>query len=226
MPHGLFLRLLELVRKELGADDARVELGGREPVDPRTVFSVLTDGSRLVVVFAEPPADRTAKAEQLERLVESFGQTLNEAASAAPRRRSTRPSAWTRRSRSGARAPAAVRRVAIYTSLCVGQIGAQRHTDDPRCGRDGERATVLRAGRDFDASWRSTKMICAAPARLASRASAPVGGRASAARLVAAAHCHVRSGASARREALRRHPRWAHTSQSANSCAASQHYML
>ena len=41
MAQGLFLRLLELVRKELGADDARVELGGREPNDPRKVMKAL-----------------------------------------------------------------------------------------------------------------------------------------------------------------------------------------
>jgi hypothetical protein len=157
MPHGLFLRLLELVRKELGADDARVELGGREPVDPRIVFSVLTDGSRLVVVFAEPPADRAAKAEQLERLVESFGQTLNEG-SVPPAPLPPLDTAFRRldaalealRSRTGSTSAVIID---LHSPVLWGSSEPQRHADDAAVLVElGEALrTLLRAGLDIDA---------------------------------------------------------------------------
>ena len=49
------LRFLELLCKELGAEDARLELGGRDPEDRGLVFANLPDEFRLVAVFAEPP---------------------------------------------------------------------------------------------------------------------------------------------------------------------------
>lgn len=157
MPHGLFLRLLELVRKELGADDARVELGGREPVDPRAVFSVLTDGSRLVVVFAEPPADRAAKSQQLERLVESFGQTLSEG-SVPPVPLPPLDTAFRRldaalealRSRTGSTSAVIID---LHSPVLWGSSEPQRHTDDAAVLTElGEALrTVLRAGLDLDA---------------------------------------------------------------------------
>ncbi len=66
------LRLVELARRELDGDDARLELGGREPRDPRLVWVVLEDAWRLVVSFDEPPADRELRQGRLQALVEAF----------------------------------------------------------------------------------------------------------------------------------------------------------
>ncbi|MCE7890157.1 MAG: hypothetical protein DYH12_10760 [Sorangiineae bacterium PRO1] len=46
------LRLLELVRRDLGAEDARAEIGGAEPADPRLVSAPHRGGFRVVAVFA------------------------------------------------------------------------------------------------------------------------------------------------------------------------------
>ena len=63
------LRFLELVVRELSAVDARVELGGRDPDDPRLVWRMAPSGGRVVVVFDEPPADRTDVERRLEALI-------------------------------------------------------------------------------------------------------------------------------------------------------------
>lgn len=78
------LRFLELVRKELGADDARAELGGRDPDDPRLVWTNLAGGWRLVGVFDEPPNDRAGVQAQLDRLVEGFSQQVVHPSSMPP----------------------------------------------------------------------------------------------------------------------------------------------
>jgi hypothetical protein len=157
MPQGLFLRLLELVRKELGGEDARVELGGREPTDPRAIFSVLPDGARLVVVFAQPPEDREAKSEQLERLVESFGETLNEG-SVPPAPLPPLDAAFKRldaalealRTRTGSVGAVIVD---LHSPVLWGSAEPQRHTDDAAVLVElGEALrAVLRAGLDIDA---------------------------------------------------------------------------
>src|SRR3954469_11489450 len=63
------LRFLELVVRELSAADARVELGGRDPDDPRLVFRMAPSGGRVVVVFDSPPEDRPAVERRLEALI-------------------------------------------------------------------------------------------------------------------------------------------------------------
>jgi len=156
MPRGLFLRLLELVRKELSADDARVELGGRDPVDPCCIFSVLQDGSRLVVVYEAPPADREEKRARLEQLIESFGQGLNEGSVPPPplppldagfRRLDAALEAL--RSRTGSVGAIIVD---LHSPVLWGSAEPQRHTDDAtlliELG-DALRA-VLRAGMALD----------------------------------------------------------------------------
>ena len=70
------LRFLDLVRRELGALDARAELGGKDPDDPRLLFTRLPDGFRLVVVFERCPRDRAGCQARLERLAETFSHTL------------------------------------------------------------------------------------------------------------------------------------------------------
>jgi hypothetical protein len=72
-------RLLDLVIRELKADDARVELGGRVSEDPRVVSHELRPGARLVAVLAAPPPDIAAAQARLQRVAESFAGTMDEA---------------------------------------------------------------------------------------------------------------------------------------------------
>lgn len=67
-----WLRLIDIVRRELSAADARVEIGGQPPDDPRIVHCELSEGARIVAVFAEPPADRHAATERLQTVVDTF----------------------------------------------------------------------------------------------------------------------------------------------------------
>lgn len=66
------LRLLDLVRQDLGAADARAEIGGGEPTDPKLVWAAHPGGFRVVVVFNEAPADPGDKHRRLVELLESF----------------------------------------------------------------------------------------------------------------------------------------------------------
>jgi hypothetical protein len=75
------LRFLELVVRELSASDARVELGGRDPVDPHVVFRVAANGGRVVVVFDAPPENRAAVEERLATLVNTLYGATEHAAS-------------------------------------------------------------------------------------------------------------------------------------------------
>lgn len=63
-------RFLSLVARELGAEDARVELGGRP--DPGAIWAPLEGEFRVVALFATPPADPEAKREALTALAASF----------------------------------------------------------------------------------------------------------------------------------------------------------
>ncbi|MCB9597340.1 MAG: hypothetical protein H6719_31740 [Sandaracinaceae bacterium] len=66
------LRLLSLVKRELDADDARAELGGRDPSDPKLVWAPMGDAWRVVAVFDAPPERREAKQERLRALLAPF----------------------------------------------------------------------------------------------------------------------------------------------------------
>lgn len=82
------LRFLEYVRRELGADDVRGEIGGREPGED-AVWGTMPGGIRVVAVFDAPPADIDDKRAKLRQLVESFaslGARDEVAASAPPQR--------------------------------------------------------------------------------------------------------------------------------------------
>jgi hypothetical protein len=81
------LRFLELVARELSASDARVELGGRDPEDPRLVFRTAPTGARVVVVFDAPPPDRAAVEQRLETMVDTLygGMTEQSPSSSPPR---------------------------------------------------------------------------------------------------------------------------------------------
>ncbi|MDB4989347.1 MAG: hypothetical protein JWN04_4525, partial [Myxococcaceae bacterium] len=72
-----WLKLLDLVCHKLGADDARVEIGGKAPDDARHVWAVLQDGRRLVVIYSAPPEHRADAEARLAALLESFRGTLD-----------------------------------------------------------------------------------------------------------------------------------------------------
>ncbi|HEX4352715.1 MAG TPA: hypothetical protein VHZ95_07380 [Polyangiales bacterium] len=84
-------RFLELVTRELGADDARAELGGRDPNDAGIVFKNLPDGWRIVALFDTPPADRAAVQSKLDSFAESFRHTLAELHPPVPTTSNTLP---------------------------------------------------------------------------------------------------------------------------------------
>ncbi len=71
-----WLKLLDLVCHKLGADDARIEIGGRDPDDPKVVWAPIEEGRRLVALFKTPPFDRAATEGRLLALLEGFRETL------------------------------------------------------------------------------------------------------------------------------------------------------
>jgi hypothetical protein len=91
MSDGPLLRLLEMARRELGAEDARVEIGGAEPADDCLVWVRLSESRRVVVRFAQPTIDREKARERLLTLVEAYSGT----AAAASEQRMGPPGALT-----------------------------------------------------------------------------------------------------------------------------------
>lgn len=74
------LRLLELVCRELEAEDAYVRLGGRSDDEPPEVLAhELRPGCRLVVRLAEPPTRPEQTAARLAELAEAFTGTVEHA---------------------------------------------------------------------------------------------------------------------------------------------------
>jgi hypothetical protein len=76
--HAAILRFLDLLCKELGADDARVEIGGRDPEDPRLLWLDVEGGFRLVLVFKEIPAGRAFVQQRLVQLAAGFAHTVHD----------------------------------------------------------------------------------------------------------------------------------------------------
>jgi hypothetical protein len=76
-------RFLALVRRELGAEDARVldaeGDGNRTAEDPVELWCRMADGRGVAARFATPPADREAKQRRLEMLVGTFDGVVEEA---------------------------------------------------------------------------------------------------------------------------------------------------
>ncbi len=76
MSDDQLLRLLALVRRELSADDARVEIGGRPPADdPLHLWVPIGPQRRLVATFREPPGERDRLSERLGGLARAFSDT-------------------------------------------------------------------------------------------------------------------------------------------------------
>ncbi len=81
-------RLLNLVRRELGATEARLVPSGETPrSDARHVSCRLPDGSSVEATFEESPADREARQRRLEMLASTFDTMVEE----APSSRRSRP---------------------------------------------------------------------------------------------------------------------------------------
>ncbi|HET6333944.1 MAG TPA: hypothetical protein VFG30_12070 [Polyangiales bacterium] len=78
-------RFLELVSRELGADDVRAELGGRDPTSENLVWKMIPGGFRIVAIFDKPPEDRQAAQLRLDRMADTFAHTLSELNSPAAR---------------------------------------------------------------------------------------------------------------------------------------------
>lgn len=76
-------RLLELVARELEADDVRLELTWKPPA-PHDLCVELTGGFRLTAVFAARPDDADARLARLEALAQTFSTTLTAGLARAP----------------------------------------------------------------------------------------------------------------------------------------------
>ncbi len=74
MTDGPLLRLLEMVKRELGADDARVEVGGKEPSSDLAISVQLSESRRVVALFEERKPSIDARSRLLS-LVEAFSGT-------------------------------------------------------------------------------------------------------------------------------------------------------
>jgi hypothetical protein len=81
-------RLLALVRRELGAVDARVVPLGEAPIDDGTHLScAMADGSAVEATFDAEPSDREAKRRRLEMLASTFDVVLEEGGASGRRSR-------------------------------------------------------------------------------------------------------------------------------------------
>lgn len=78
---------LAILQRELGADDAYLQLGGKATDGEGRFFHALADGTNIVVVFSQPP-DGAMVHERLKALSATFQKTLDStvAHAASPRR--------------------------------------------------------------------------------------------------------------------------------------------
>jgi hypothetical protein len=76
---------LEVLQRELGADDAYLQLGGKAIDGGGRFFHPIAEGTNIVVAFNEPPADSAAVRDRLRVLSASFHNTLNSAVAGAAR---------------------------------------------------------------------------------------------------------------------------------------------
>jgi hypothetical protein len=78
---------LAVLQRELGADDAYLQLGGRVDDGQGRFFHALGDGTSIVVAFAAPPPDGAAVHARLAALSSTFQKTVEAAAAGAARPR-------------------------------------------------------------------------------------------------------------------------------------------
>lgn len=78
---------LDLLQRELGADDAYLQLGGKASDGGGRLFHTIGEGTHVVVVFTEPPTEGDAVRERVKLLSGAFQKTLDAAVAevAAPR---------------------------------------------------------------------------------------------------------------------------------------------
>lgn len=81
-------RFLDLVRRELGSDDARFEYGGRDPEAGRRIWARMPGDWRVVAIYEAPPSERTSRQAKLQSLVESFAGLGEKLEDKVPRVRS------------------------------------------------------------------------------------------------------------------------------------------
>jgi hypothetical protein len=78
---------LAILQRELGADDAYLQLGGKVTDHDNRFFHPIGEGKSVVVVFATPPVDTDALHGRLAALSAPFQSTLESAIAAAARPR-------------------------------------------------------------------------------------------------------------------------------------------
>jgi hypothetical protein len=79
---------LSVLQRELGADDAYLQLGGKATDGQGRFFHALGEATNVVVVFAEPPADSDTVHVRLAALSATFRKTLDSAVAGVVRPRS------------------------------------------------------------------------------------------------------------------------------------------
>lgn len=70
--------------RELGAVDARIELGGKDPEDPRLIFRPSPSGARVVAVFETGPSNRADLEARLDALLGPFFGVTDQALHGVP----------------------------------------------------------------------------------------------------------------------------------------------
>lgn len=78
---------LALLQRELGADDAYLQLGGKATDGGGRFFHALGEATSVVVVFAEPPPDGATVHARLAALSATFRKTVDSAVAGAARPR-------------------------------------------------------------------------------------------------------------------------------------------
>jgi hypothetical protein len=78
---------LAILQRELGADDAYLQLGGKATDGEGRFFHALADGTSVVVAFTQPPPDGAKVHERLKALSATFQKTLDSAVAGAARPR-------------------------------------------------------------------------------------------------------------------------------------------
>jgi hypothetical protein len=87
MPESALLRFLELLRRELSAGDAWLQIGGKSPEGDELLFQAVGAATRVVVRFDSAQARAAGAAERLAELCGTFRSTIEatiEAGSAPP----------------------------------------------------------------------------------------------------------------------------------------------